>query len=786
MEEDGTEFISNKIEKKSEKREKILEENLKTKPDSQNEENISLEDNECFEVDCSTTQRKSKIDFMKKLPSLIKSSFEDSQTDTDDNTYDCQTDMENANSCYEEFSSSLSTKENTDDDEMKDSESTETNCDFQYCDCHPSKIRHKDRKSSIWSAMQSSKRRKVSVLVNDKNLSIISEKLDELEKKEKAISEKVSFESKDAFALDFKDLYGNINATMLDILPDNSSSPSTNPALTTQRYAYDSPTKFSDMLRSYSREELQPYVEKGLPFCDETVKTHKWVCGMFIDYCKMAKKEPFPLKAKPVYGFMKLLGTAVGYSVETIKNGIRSSLFNISETKTGKPVKDKVRMKVHRALMEIKTWIRKRKKKGLPLPKMREENENKWKKQPLIVSDLQRILECYPDWIVEKPQEASLFLFALSTGARAQTCAHIRLKDIIRVYSPPNSNFIKVTFNLECGKGWNGDNHCVTVEGAINEKHQLNVIWWLEQYLVEEFGLSLTNFDKWELKELEEQFIWQLRKGAMRVRLKKRAVQAGYPDNLFGFHSFRSGFICSALLKAGENQEKRKQVLEATAFVGNWAFISKSQWEYVKETEKAVIIGNRLGFQDEAIESDDYYDMTLTSPAIYHNIKLNEPIWKEESIILAFDFYVLEIIKATCSEFFYPYNCVIRLNRLAASSYLNNHNVKCEKGNTFMKQARIDLLQKLKKNKNVVEAVRLYLAGIQEYLNGSTKLKFHRPKEKVPLRENRPINKILGTKIKTQMDSRRRSDTDEKFFAVWRFQNCKSAIIRKNCKLLQR
>ncbi|KAH7817155.1 uncharacterized protein MONOS_13303 [Monocercomonoides exilis] len=575
-------------------------------------------------------QRKSKTEFMINLPSILDSWIDDSVLSEDEK--DLFMPESGQNNFQGEDSSSQSFCASEDEDKEKElfkqesSESTETEKDFQHSLCHPLKKKRKTIIENDPSQMQKSKSRKVSVLVNESNISIIKEKLESLENDENTINDSISFEQENAHALDLKDIYGKINTSTLEPLPDDSNS--TTPMITTPRYAYDTPTKFETVLRSHSKEELQQYTEKGLPYCDETVKTHKWVYGMFLDYCKAAKKEPFPLKAKPVYGFVKLLGIAVGYSIGTITHGIKSSLYNISETRTGKPVKDKVKAKFHRAILEIKAWYRKRKMKGFPLPKMRKENEKKWKKQPLIVTDLQR--------------------------ARAHTCAHVRLKDIIRVYSPPNSNFIKVTFNLECGKGWNGDNHCVTVEGAINEKHQLNVIWWLEQYLVEEFGLSLTNFDKWELKELEEQFIWQLRKGAMRVRLKKRAVQAGYPDNLFGFHSFRSGFICSALLKAGENQEKRKQALEATAFVGNWILISKSQWEYVKETEKAVIIGNRLGFPDETVEDDVYYDMALTSPQVYHNIKLNEPIWKKESIILTFDFFVLEILKATCSELYSP------------------------------------------------------------------------------------------------------------------------------------
>ncbi|KAH7822893.1 uncharacterized protein MONOS_7977 [Monocercomonoides exilis] len=587
------------------------------------------------------------------------------------------------------------------------------------------------------------KLRKKCVLDDEEHHVIVEQKLKQLEQKKESIKDIDTFDENFRIVKSLNDLYGKMNTKDLSPLPQASSY--SNSALSSPRYVYDSPTLFSDVLRTFSKEELTPYTEEGLPFKEETIKSHLWAFRMYIDYCKSFHKQAWPLQPDAMYGFIKLLGIAVGYSFETVCGSIKYALYAISETRTGEPVSSKVKLKVSRAENEILIYKEKRRKKGLPTS-LHENDVTKWQKHPLIVSDLQWILDCYPDWVIEKPREASLFLFAMSTGARAQTCSQIKLKDIIRVVSMPNTTFVKVTFNLECTKTASGDDHCVTIEGNIAEKNNMNVIWWLEQFLTEEYGLSLTRFNKWDLKELEYQKLWNLRKGAMRVRLQKRASMAGYPERLFGFHSFRSGFMCSALMKGGKDTKQRESVIEATALVGNWMTGSPSQWDYIKEVEKSTIVSNRLVLPKELLESDEYFDESLTHPKVYHNIEMKEPSWTESSIISSFDFYVLEIIKAACSEQHYPYSCVTRLNRMAARAFLHERNVQYSSKESVMKLSREEILKTLLIDKNVTSAVKIYIEGIKDYLNGDKRLIFKKPKRKVLLRENRPVNAVMGTK----------------------------------------
>lgn len=55
----------------------------------------------------------------------------------------------------------------------------------------------------------------------------------------------------------------------------------------------------------------------------------------------------------------------------------------------------------------------------------------------------------------------------------------------------------------------------------------------------------------------------------MREIFADRAYKAGFDRGYFSFHSLRSGFLCSALLKAADRSEV-EAALEHTALVAGW------------------------------------------------------------------------------------------------------------------------------------------------------------------------------------------------------------------------
>ncbi|KAH7827940.1 uncharacterized protein MONOS_13938 [Monocercomonoides exilis] len=539
------------------------------------------------------------------------------------------------------------------------------------------------------------------------------------------------------------DIYGPHNENFIPPL-SVSTSPSMRPILNPIRNEYESPTRLSKALRCCSKDSIKEYLEPGLQFSEDRRKTHRWIFSMYTQFCEVMEYDPWPLSEKPAYGFIKLMGIALQYSISTIRDDVISSLKAISRSRTNSPVPEAVSHKMLVALKEVKL-ARKRHCLSEAYGKKEKEEAEKWKKEPLIVPDLCWILQCIPDWCIEKPREASLFLFAISTGARSHTCSHIKLRDIARVYVGENSTMMKVTINLVHVKGMFNDDHCVTVEGDITQKQTLNVVYWLEQFLVEEYGLSLTLFDEWKLGDLGNQFIWGIRKGAMRKRLQKRASQAGYPENIFGFHSLRSGFICSALLKIGNHMERKESVLETTAIIGRWDEGSECQRRYIKKAEKGTIVANRIILPDEVVESDEPFEKDLSTPCVFHNIKLKEVEWNNKSIIDSFNFIVLEYIKFSCSRLFYPYSCVNRLNNIAANRFLKNRSITKPKDITSIKYSRTIICEDLlSESFDIIQIVHQYLKGIEDYLDGKVPMIFSEPKIKPKLREQRAINPLFN------------------------------------------
>ena len=114
---------------------------------------------------------------------------------------------------------------------------------------------------------------------------------------------------------------------------------------------------------------------------------------------------------------------------------------------------------------------------------------------------------------------------------------------------------------------------------------------------------------------------------------QNRAAHAGFDRRLFGFHSFRSGFMCSALIKDGSNSQRLAGILEHTAMVANWKPHGKAQMRYVKEAARATIVATRLINQPSGSSSSNIAPIdaiTLTRPEVFHNIPKPQSNWSED------------------------------------------------------------------------------------------------------------------------------------------------------------
>ena len=169
--------------------------------------------------------------------------------------------------------------------------------------------------------------------------------------------------------------------------------------------------------------------------------------------------------------------------------------------------------------------------------------------------------------------------------------------------------------------------HIVTVEGNHHHATPSNLIYWLAQHLRAKFNLDLFHDDLSQ----DARRLWGWSRNAMRERFKTSFLKAGYPELIFGFHSLRAGFICSALLKANSSA-MRTAVLEVTAFVGGWVAGGRAQLRYVKMAAKSCIVASRLVNPSSDQLSDDPVDHRLMAPELFHGVPLQPSQWSHTDL----------------------------------------------------------------------------------------------------------------------------------------------------------
>ena len=313
------------------------------------------------------------------------------------------------------------------------------------------------------------------------------------------------------------------------------------------------------------------------------IRKDAWVMRLYSAFCKKGKVEkPFPLLAPLVCGFLYFLAVACGYALNGLEQVVLPSLRHLQIDHCGGEEKDVVAA-MKRTIRVLRTN-----------PKVCIHGRGK---QPLCSFDVAQLISRIPDRLSCKLKDASLFLFALHTGARALTCENVTWGDILRVDSTDQTTGVWRVIVLErVTKGNPSWDHPVCLEGWPERKHPLDVVYYLNQYSISVLNKNLREVTEREhgKNEYDGETVWQLSREAMRERIKKRLRQCGFPAALWSFHSFRSGHICSALLAAGSDPGKRGNILDVTAIVAGWRARGKAQRGYVKHVAEKQIVCSRL------------------------------------------------------------------------------------------------------------------------------------------------------------------------------------------------
>lgn len=360
------------------------------------------------------------------------------------------------------------------------------------------------------------------------------------------------------------------------------------------------------MLSETPNEEL---LQKAPDFAEKTLKLHRWVENLLQMYAKALNVAALECDHSTFFSsFIRFLGLKAGYALSSLSDAVVPALKRIFLLKQ-QPLSKASRLALKQGIKDVRS-------------SRARVNANKKSKAPLLLSDLTRIIAAMPDSLASKPMEASLFLFSIFTGARAITCAHILLKNISVLKM---DRFIEVRIILNVAKGIRDWGHIVTLRGCPDTRGDDNIIFWLNTWLSIRFGITLTSFNV--ESALQDSHLFPISTAAMCQRLQSRAYHCGWPLRHFGFHSLRSGFICTAMLQ----DPSGSSFLEKTALVAGWQPGHRSQLLYIREAAKALIIANNL-----LLPSQPSFDTeSSTNSEFFHRLALTPRPYQAKQLIVA-------------------------------------------------------------------------------------------------------------------------------------------------------
>ena len=213
-------------------------------------------------------------------------------------------------------------------------------------------------------------------------------------------------------------------ATIRPALSAVSAVPTVTPAVESESSEDEGPqallipqnsTRASLALAAISAGRLEELMSTGPRYAQSTLRKHTWVIKLYESFTSAFDVEPFPLNAVVASGFVRFLGLEAKYAVGSIEDVIVPSLKRLHVERCDSEVESEVHQHLARAIRDVKN--------------SRHHVSDGQGKEPLIVPDVKRLIESTPEGLPTKAAESSLWLFALSTGARGVTCENIQLKE---------------------------------------------------------------------------------------------------------------------------------------------------------------------------------------------------------------------------------------------------------------------------------------------------------------------------------------------------------------------
>ena len=221
--------------------------------------------------------------------------------------------------------------------------------------------------------------------------------------------------------------------------------------------------------------------------------------------------------------------------------------------------------------------------------------------QPLIPDDIARIIQALPKQSSSTAKLASLFLFAICTGARGDSCSHVRLCDFLGLIKNEKGACL-VGVRLVKLKSRPDEHLDLTLAGQVEKESPMDVLFWLDRYLQQDFKISLVELCSSERQRPAEfymQRMWPFSTDCMTMALKRSMRAAGFNPAGYGFHSFRSGFLTTVLSVTRAKGGSFPDSMTIAALITGWTAFTSIHFNYFKQpARRNLITTNLIGITD--------------------------------------------------------------------------------------------------------------------------------------------------------------------------------------------
>jgi hypothetical protein len=169
-------------------------------------------------------------------------------------------------------------------------------------------------------------------------------------------------------------------------------------------------------------------------------------------------------------------------------------------------------------------------------------------------------------------------------------------------------------------------NKFITVGGNFKIYGPMNTLWYLDEYLNDSFGLNLSDCATWSLDlTLNNKPLFPLSSDQMVKRIQLYAYNAGYPEFLFDFHSFRSGIICNAIANCiKENRRSIQEICDLVRLVVDWAS-ERVMKRYIRDVFTMHYVVNSLS--NSTVKTKLIPLEVLNNPAKMHKCNIASARW---------------------------------------------------------------------------------------------------------------------------------------------------------------